>query len=58
MSASENITRAEAADRSALIAMDSYEVALDVTPSGPTFRSVTTVRFTCRDRHGHPVDGE
>ena len=52
MSASENITRAEAADRSALIAMDSYEVALDVTPSGPTFRSVTTVRFTCREPGG------
>ncbi len=48
MSASENITRAEAADRSALISVDSYEVALDVTPTGPTFRSVTTVRFRSR----------
>lgn len=52
MSASENITRAEAADRSTHIAVDSYEVALDVTPSGPTFRSVTTVRFTCREPGG------
>jgi aminopeptidase N len=52
MSASENITRAEAADRSTHIAVDSYEVALDVTPSGPTFRSVTTVRFACREPEG------
>lgn len=47
MSASENITRAEAAERSALIAVESYDVTLDVTSTGPTFRSVTTVRFTC-----------
>ena len=48
MSASENITRAEAADRSALISVESYDVQLDVTSPGPTFRSVTTVVFTCR----------
>jgi len=49
MSASENITRAEAAERSALVAVDSYEVTLDVATAEPTFRSVTTVRFTCRE---------
>jgi aminopeptidase N len=49
MSASENITRAEAADRSTLISVESYDVKLDVTSTGPTFRSVTTVVFTCRE---------
>jgi aminopeptidase N len=49
MSAFENITRAEAADRSTLISVESYDVKLDVTSTGPTFRSVTTVVFTCRE---------
>ena len=31
MSASENITRAEAAERSSLISVESYDVVLDVT---------------------------
>ena len=48
MSASDNITRAEAKERSALVAVESYEVTLDVTSDGPTFASTTTVRFTCR----------
>jgi aminopeptidase N len=48
MTASENITRAEAADRSSLITVDSYAVSVDVTSKGPTFRSVTSVSFTCR----------
>ena len=48
MSASENITRAEAAERSSLISVDSYDVVLDVTSSGSTFRSTTTVAFSCR----------
>lgn len=47
MSASENITRAEARERSTLISVESYEVVLDVTSAGATFSSTTTVRFTC-----------
>ncbi|MBK9740332.1 MAG: aminopeptidase N [Actinobacteria bacterium] len=49
MTASENITRAEAKARSALVAVDSYDVVLDVTGSGPTFSTLTTVHFTCRE---------
>jgi len=44
----ENITRAEAQARSELISVDSYAVDLDLTGSGPTFRSTTTVSFSCR----------
>jgi aminopeptidase N len=49
MTASENITRAEAKERSSLIAVQSYDVVLDVTSDGPTFPSRTTVAFTCRE---------
>ena len=48
MTASENITRAEATERSALVQVQAYEVVLDVTSDGPTFSTVTTVTFTCR----------
>ncbi|MBI1352317.1 MAG: aminopeptidase N [Actinomycetales bacterium] len=47
MTHSENITRSEAKDRSALIDVQSYEVDLDVTTTGATFPSVTKVTFTC-----------
>ena len=45
-----NLTRDQAAERAALITVDSYRVALDLTdgegsPSETTFRSVTTVEF-------------
>lgn len=46
-SRSENITRAEAAERSQLISVTSYEVVLDVTSSGPTFSTDTTAVFAC-----------
>lgn len=46
-SRSENITRAEAAERSALISVTSYDVILDVTSSGPTFSTDTTAIFAC-----------
>ena len=48
MTASENITRAEAKERSALVETHAYEVVLDVTSDGPTFSTVTTVTFGCR----------
>ena len=48
MSDNENITRAEAADRSALLNSHSYEVLLDLTQPGDTFISTTTATFDCR----------
>ena len=49
MSASENLTRAETQARSALLTVDAYDVVLDLTSGGPTFRTVTTVTFACRE---------
>ncbi|MGH3866119.1 MAG: aminopeptidase N [Pseudonocardiaceae bacterium] len=48
-----NLTQQQAAERAALLAVDSYTVDLDLTdgagkPSEGTFRSTTTVRFSCR----------
>jgi len=41
----ENLTRIEAAERSGLLTVVSYEVALDLTTSEKTFRSTTVVKF-------------
>ena len=41
----ENLTRAEARDRSVAVTVTSYDVALDLTGSGTTFPSTTTVVF-------------
>jgi aminopeptidase N len=41
-----NLTRAEARERAALIAVDSYDVSLDLTKGETVFGSTTTVRFT------------
>lgn len=49
MTTGENLTRAEAAARSSIIAVESYHVELDVTPTGPTFRTKTTIAFTCSE---------
>ena len=43
---SENITRAEVQQRASGISVQSYAVELDLTGSGPTFTSTTTVRFS------------
>ncbi|GAB7191440.1 aminopeptidase N [Kineococcus sp. NUM-3379] len=43
----ENLTRPEAAQRAALVGVDSYRVELDLTTGPETFRSRTTIRFTC-----------
>jgi aminopeptidase N len=45
-----NLTRDQAAERAALITVDSYQITLDITdgkgaPGEPTFRSTTTVEF-------------
>ena len=41
-----NLTRDEAIARAALVRVDHYDVALDLTTSEKTFRSTTTVTFT------------
>jgi aminopeptidase N len=48
----ENLTRDEAAERARLIAVDSYDVHLDLslaTDEPTLFRSASTVRFSCND---------
>ena len=49
----ENLTRDEARERARLLAVDGYEVALDLRsalrPQERTFRSVTTIRFRCTE---------
>jgi aminopeptidase N len=45
----DNLTRDEARSRASLLNVSSYDVELDLTgPDDATFRSVTTVTFTCR----------
>ena len=56
-----NLTRDDARTRAALLHVESYEVALDLTdgggkPSDRTFRSVTTVRFTARSGESTFID--
>ncbi|WP_350349721.1 aminopeptidase N [Agromyces sp. G08B096] len=41
-----DLTRVEAEERAAIVGSPSYDVALDLTGDGGTFRSETTVRFT------------
>jgi aminopeptidase N len=41
----ENVTRAEAAERSQLISVDGYDVDLDLIGSAETFASTTTIAF-------------
>lgn len=41
----ENLTRAEAQERRALLDVESYDIHLDLTTGPETFRSTTTVRF-------------
>ncbi|HEX2772466.1 MAG TPA: aminopeptidase N [Micromonosporaceae bacterium] len=40
-----SLTRAEAAERAALLTVESYDVDLDLTTGDATFRSRTTIRF-------------
>jgi aminopeptidase N len=44
-----NLTRDEAAQRSALLDVASYAVDLDLTTGETSFGSTTTIRFTCRE---------
>ncbi len=43
------LTRDEAVERAALLAVAAYDIALDLTTSEATFASTTTVTFTCRE---------
>ncbi|AGL18961.1 aminopeptidase N [Actinoplanes sp. N902-109] len=45
-----SLTQEEAAERAALLAVDRYDIAVDLTdlPTGPRVRSTSTVTFTCR----------
>ncbi|HEX4655507.1 MAG TPA: aminopeptidase N [Mycobacteriales bacterium] len=48
----ENLTRDEARERARLLSVSEYDVHLDLTlgpTESPTFRSASTVRFTCTD---------
>jgi aminopeptidase N len=42
----ENLTRAEAIERAAIVSTSSYDVTLDLTTGAETFLSTTTVRFS------------
>jgi aminopeptidase N len=49
-----NLTQVEAADRARLLDVTSYDISLDLTdgtgyPGEGTFRSITEVRFVCRE---------
>ncbi|MFI9380310.1 aminopeptidase N [Kutzneria sp. NPDC052558] len=46
--AAPNLTRDQAQQRAALLEVQSYGIALDLTGDGPTFGSTTTVRFRSR----------
>ncbi|MBM3687039.1 MAG: aminopeptidase N, partial [Actinobacteria bacterium] len=47
---SDNVTRAEAAERSQLISVDGYDVDLDLTTGEHHFASTTTVAFRSRQQ--------
>ncbi|MEV6612255.1 aminopeptidase N [Kutzneria sp. NPDC051319] len=46
--AAPNLTRAQAQQRAALLEVQYYDIALDLTGDGPAFGSTTTVRFRSR----------
>lgn len=52
----ENLTRAEAVERAGVVAVESYEIALDLTTGPDTFASATTLRFTATEGAATFVD--
>jgi aminopeptidase N len=44
-----DITREETASRAGLLRVRSYDVELDLTGGDETFRSVSVIRFDCRE---------
>ncbi len=49
----ENLTRDEARERAQLLAVDRYDVVLDLTTGDETFRSDTTIHVHRRARRQH-----
>src|SRR3954454_24069581 len=51
-----SLTQAEAQERAALLAVERYEIDLNLTalPSGPDFRAVSTISFSCREPGASP----
>ena len=52
----DNLTRVEAQERKSLLAVSSYDIALDLTVGPDTFRSSSTVRFTAREGSSTFID--
>ncbi|MCA2213388.1 aminopeptidase N [Jidongwangia harbinensis] len=50
MTGTRSLTQAEARERATLLAVDGYDIAVDLTdlPTGPAVRCVATVTFSCR----------
>src|ERR1700712_2596651 len=51
-----NLTRAEAAERAALLTVDSVDIELDLTRGSQEFGSTTTLRFSAADGASTFVD--
>jgi aminopeptidase N len=49
INASMNLTRDEARERARLLAVEAYDVTLDLTAGATTFGSTTVARFTCTE---------
>ncbi|MGO1167788.1 MAG: aminopeptidase N, partial [Janibacter sp.] len=43
-----NLTREEAAERAAVVTVDTHEITLDLTTSESTFATTSTIRFTAK----------
>ncbi|MDO5662245.1 MAG: aminopeptidase N, partial [Brachybacterium sp.] len=56
MPALENLTRDEARERATFLAMDHYDVVLDLTTGPATFRTETTIRFRSTEARTTFVD--
>ena len=54
-----SLTEAEADRRSALLAVERYDMEIDLTdlPTGPAVRCVSTVEFTCSGSRGGVIRG-
>lgn len=52
----ENLTRIEAEQRSKVVSTHSYEVSLDLTSTGDTFRSITKVKFAATEGASSFID--
>src|SRR3954453_22195768 len=51
-----SLTRAEAAERSAVLTVESYQVDLDLTTGDQVFRSTTTIAFGATEGAGAFLD--